>query len=214
MKVLVIACHPDDEVIGCGGVMQRHVELGDSVVICIITKASSPEWDNEYRENKRIEQNKVDELLGVKDRLFFNYTTLELNTVNRGRFNAHFINLINLVKPDIIYTHYNHSLNHEHNIVNLGTLVGSRIPNKSTIYMYETEASRYFLKPFKPNYYVSFGLEIMSKKIDAFMLYRSEVRTKPHPRSMMGIRNLAEYRGIEAGVEFAEAFIQVRRLWI
>jgi len=52
MKVLVIGTHPDDEVIGCGGVMQRHVELGDSVVICIITKASSPEWDNEYRENK------------------------------------------------------------------------------------------------------------------------------------------------------------------
>ena len=214
MKVLVIGAHPDDEVIGCGGTILRHVELGDSVEVCIITEACSPEWNDKYRTEKIKEQIKVDFLLGIDKRHLLRFKTLSLNNFDRGRFNKEISDVIDEVNPNIIYTHYNHSLNHEHNIVNLGTLVGSRIPNKSTIYMYETEASRYFLKPFKPNYYVSFDIKVMSKKIDTFMLYRSEVRTKPHPRSMMGIRNLAEYRGIEAGVEFAEAFIQVRRLWI
>ena len=214
MKVLVIACHPDDEVIGCGGTILRHIEKGDTVNLCIITKASSPEWDDEYRENKRIEQDKVDELLGIEGRFFLNYTTLELNNVDRGRFNGHFINLINLVKPHIIYTHFNHELNEEHNIVSMGTLVGARIPCKATIYMYETPSVRYSLTPFKPNYYVNLSLHHLTKKVDTFAIYGSEVKDEPHPRSFRGIRTLARYRGDEVGVEYAEAFIQVRRLWI
>lgn len=214
MKVLIIATHPDDEVLGCGGVIQRHVEQGDSVDVCIVTIASDPEWSDEYRENKIEEQKKVDKFLGIKNRYFFNYPSLELNTVDRGRFNWHFYKIIEQIKPNIIYTHFNKELNEQHNLVSLGTLVGARIPNKATIYMYETESSRYFLKPFKPNYYVNIWSDQMNKKIEAFKIYESEVKERYHPRSLSGVWNLAEYRGNEIGVEFAEAFIQVRRLWV
>ncbi len=214
MKVLVFGAHPDDEILGCGGTIVKHIKNGDSVDVCIITIASDPEWDDDYRENKIREQKEIDNLLGIRDRYHFNYITLELNTVDRGRLNQHFTNLIRDIKPDVIYTHYNCSLNHEHNLVSLGTLVGSRIPNKSTIYMYETESARYFLKPFKPNYYVNINCELMEKKLDAFDCYKSEVRNNNHPRSLTGIKNLAMYRGDEMNVDYAEAFIQVRRLWI
>jgi len=62
MKILIVACHPDDEVLGCGGVIQKHIEQGDIVDILIMTEAPSPEWSNEYRLEKIKEQKKIDDL--------------------------------------------------------------------------------------------------------------------------------------------------------
>lgn len=213
MKILVIGAHPDDEVLGCGGVIQKHIAQGDSVDVCIVTKAADPEWDDAYRENKIKEQKDVDKFLGISNRYFFNYNSLELNTIQGGRFNWHFYKIIEQVKPDIIYTHYNQELNEEHNLVSNATLVGSRIPNKATVYMYETESSRYFTKSFTPNYYVELSEVQFFKKRISFLIYKSEVKLPPHPRSPEGITNLANYRGGEVGVDYAEAFIQIRRLW-
>lgn len=213
MRVLVIAAHPDDEVIGVGGTILRHVENGDSVEVLIITVASSPEWNTEYRMNKVQEQYEVDNLLGIKKRYNLNKITLSLNNVDRGRLNKEVSNVIETVNPDILYTHFCHELNEEHNIVSMATLVGTRIPSKATIYMYETPSGRFSLTPFKPNYYVSLSLNQVVKKMECFELYRSEVKDSPHPRSLVGIRTLSEYRGEEVGIDFSEAFIQVWRLW-
>lgn len=213
MKVLVIACHPDDEILGCGGVIQRHIERGDSVSILIVTTAPEPEWDVGYRVKKIDEQIEIDKRLGIEARYYLHLRALSLNTLSRGRFNYKLYEIIEEVNPTIIYTHFNHELNEEHNIVSLGTIVGSRIPNKSTIYMYETPSVRFSLIPFKPNYYVSLTFPQMTKKHDCFSIYQSEVKKPPHPQSLKGIWNLAEYRGFEVGLQYAEAFMQVRRLW-
>ncbi len=213
MKVLVVATHPDDEVIGAGGVIQKHVKEGDSVEVLIITTAPSPEWDNKYRMKKMEEQLQVDRLLEIDKRHPLYLEALSLNNVDRGRLNAKISEVIKAINPNIIYTHYNHELNEEHNIVSMATLVGCRIPNKATIYMYETPSVRFSLIPFKPNYYVNISFRQMAKKLEAFRLYRSEVKDSPHPRSIAGINNLASYRGYEVGLERAEAFIQVKRLW-
>ena len=214
MKVLVIATHPDDEVIGCGGVIQKHVGIGDSVEVLIITVAPAPEWDSRYRLNKFKEQIKVDKLLEIDKRHSLGFVTLTLNNYDRGRFNAKIQKRIEEINPTIIYTHFNHELNEEHNIVSMATLVGTRIPSKATIYMYESPSGRFSLTPFKPNYYVPLSLNQIVKKMECFSLYRSEVKDSPHPRSLIGIRTLSEYRGEEVGIDFAEAFIQVRRLWL
>ncbi len=214
MKVLVIGAHPDDEVIGCGGTILRHVDNGDSVEVLIITEACEPEWSPHYRLTKKAEQREVNKHLGIEQRYFLQLKTLSLNNQDRGRLNRKISNVINGLNPDIIYTHFNHELNEEHNIVSMGTLVGSRLPNKATIYMYETPSGRYSLIPFKPNYYVELSPLIVSKKSSIFSIYQSEVKDAPHPRSLRGIKVLAEYRGQEIGVDYAEAFIQVRRLWL
>lgn len=214
MKVLVLAAHPDDEVIGCGGAIIKHVKNGDTVEVLIITTASSPEWDNKYRMKKMEEQLKVDEFLGISKRHPLYLETLSLNTLSRGRLNFKIQEAIEHINPDITYTHFNHELNEEHNIVSRATLVGTRTPSKATIYMYETPSVRYSLIPFKPNYYVNISSEDLNRKIKIFSVYKSEVKDAPHPRSLKGIRTLAEYRGQEVGVGYAEAFIQVRRLWL
>lgn len=214
MKVLVIACHVDDEILGCGGAIQKHVEQDDIVQVLIVTEAPSPEWTLEYKDQKLVEQKQVDKFLGINKRFHLNFLALSLNNQDLGRFNYHIYKKIDDIKPDIIYTHYNYDLNKEHNLVSHATLVGTRIPNKSTVYMYETPSGRYSLKPFKPNYYVELSNDHVNRKAQAFSLYKSEVKEAPHPRSLFALVNLASYRGEEVGLEYAEGFIQVRRLWL
>jgi len=212
MKVLIVCAHPDDEVLGCGGAIQKHVERGDSVEVLIATVASK-EWSDEYRAKKIEEQKKVDEFLGIDARHNLGFEVLSLNKIGMGRFNRAFSEVIKKIKPNVIYTHFNRELNEEHNLVSLATLVGARVPNKATIYMYEYPNTRESLEPFVPNYFVELSNKQLNKKLDAFLIYESEVKSYPHPRSIEGVRNLADYRGDQIGVEYAEAFKQVRRVW-
>lgn len=212
MKVLISCAHPDDEVLGCGGAIQKHVEVGDSVEVLIATVASK-EWSDEYRAKKIEEQKKVDAFLGIDARHNLGFEVLSLNNIGMGKFNRAFSEVIKKVNPNVIYAPFNRELNEEHNLVSLATLVGARVPNKATIYMYEYPNTRDSLEPFVPNYFVQlFNFQIF-KKLEAFKIYRSEVKLSPHPRSLAGIRTLAEYRGDQIGVEYAEAFKQVRRIW-
>ena len=211
-KILVICAHPDDEVLGCGGVIQKHVERGDSVEVLIATIASS-EWSDEYRANKIEEQKKVDKLLDIEMRWFLDFEVLSLNKIGMGKFNRAFSMIIKEVNPDVIYTHFNKELNEEHNLVSLATLVGTRVPNKATIYMYEYPHTRDSLEPFVPNYFVELSETHLYRKIEAFKIYWSEVKSPPHPRSLLGVQDLACYRGDQIGVLYAEAFKQIRRVW-
>lgn len=212
MKVLVVAAHPDDEILGVGGTIQKHVENGDSVEVLIATVASD-EWSNEYRENKIEEQKQVDELLGISTRRNLGFEVLSLNKIAMGNFNRAFSHVIKKINPDVIYAHFNKELNEEHNLVSMATLVGSRVPNKATIYMYEYPHTRDSLEPFVPNYFVELSEVQLHKKVEAFKIYWSEVKSHPHPRSILGVQDLAYYRGDQIGVMYAEAFKQVRRIW-
>lgn len=211
MKVLIICAHPDDEVLGCGGTIQKHVEAGDSVEVLIATVASK-EWSDEYRAKKIEEQKKVDEFLGIDARHNLGFEVLSLNKIGMGEFNRVFSEVIKEVNPDVIYAHFNRELNEEHNLVSLATLVGARVPNKATIYMYEYPHTRDSLEPFVPNYFVELSRKQMQTKQEAFLIYKSEVKEAPHPRSIVGIRILAMYRGNQIGANYAEAFKQVRRV--
>ena len=153
MKIMIVAAHPDDEVLGCGGIIQKHVEKGDSVEVLIATVASS-EWSDEYCAKKIEEQKKVDEFLGIDARHNLGFEVLSLNKIGMGKFNRAFSDIIKAVNPDIIYAPFNRELNEEHNLVSLATLVGARVPNTATIYMYEYPITRDSLEPFVPNYYV------------------------------------------------------------
>lgn len=212
MKVLVIATHPDDEVLGMGGTIRKHVENDDEVIICVVTVPTDPEYSMEYRMTKIKEQKQVDELLGIAKRINLGFSVLELNTIPQGRFNYKISDLIHEIQPDTVYTHFNKDLNEQHNIVSQATIVGVRLPLQCKLLMYENESTRFSLESFKPNYYVSLTEEQIIKKIDAFEFYKSEVKDVPHPRSIEGIINHAKYRGHEVGLEYAESFYLVREV--
>ncbi len=209
MKVLVMACHADDEILGAGGVICKYIEEGNEVHVCVVTKASEPEWNDEFRENKLREQKEVDTFLGITKRHFLNHSVLELNKIGRARFNHSIQEIVNEIDPDVIYTHYEHDLNYQHQLVSLGTIIAVRPPKKITVYMYETESSRFGRIPILPSVYVDIG-NYMDLKCQAFSFYESEIRDYPHPRSIEGIINHAKYRGNEVGLMFAEAFYLVR----
>ena len=205
MKVLIMATHPDDEILGCGGVIARHIEDGDQVYICVITIASNPEWDDEYREIKLKEQKQIDEFLGIKKRYNMGFSVLDMNTVARGRFNVAINTFIHNLHLDIVYTHWYKDLNEQHTLTSKATVIGTRLPSQCKVLMYENESTRFSLSTFRPNYYVDIG-KYIDRKCEAFSFYKSEIKEYPHPRSIEGIRNHAKYRGNEVGLEYAEAF--------
>lgn len=213
MKVLVIAAHPDDEVLGVGGTICRHVYKNDEVYVCIVTKPYEPIWSKEYIDMKIEVQKNVDKLLRIKKRIFIDFPTVKLNTIPHGELSKKISDVVDEVEPGIVYTNFEHDLNYDHSIVFRASLVATRPPKKIKLLTYEalssTESSNI---AFKPNVYVDIS-NYIEKKINAFKLYNSEIEEYPHPRSLKGIKNLAQYRGNEICVEFAEAFRLIRDIW-
>jgi len=205
-NVLVFAAHPDDEVLGVGGTMVKHAIAGDSVYVAIATKAYPPTWSEEYILNKTKEQVEVDRLLGVKKRFNLDFPTVKLNTIPSGEFNKSVSEVVKAVEPDIVYTHFGHDLNQDHQILSMATRVACRPPKRIRLLFYETiSETEWGDAPFHPNVYI--GIKgCLQAKIDAFEKYKSEVKPLPHPRNAKGITTLAEKRGHEAMLDYAEAF--------
>lgn len=219
-KVLVMACHADDEVLGCGGVICRHIEKGDEVSVCVVTTPKDNSilgrelsYTEELREKLLKEQENVDNFLGITRRILLEHSVLELNKIGRSVLNYSIQKVINKIEPDIIYTHWYNDLNYMHQLVSLATIIGVRPPKKTTVYMYEMESSLFSIQAFKPNYYIEIS-EYIFKKIKAFSYYKSQYRKDIHPRNAEGIETFAMYRGQEVGLEYAEAFILVREVVI
>ncbi|MBI5061530.1 MAG: PIG-L family deacetylase [Candidatus Aenigmarchaeota archaeon] len=210
MKILVMAAHPDDEVLGVGGAICRHISNGDEVYVCVATKPYEPQWSSADIAAKTQEQKEVDKLLGIKKRFNLDLPTVRLNTIATGDFSKKISDIVDLVDPDIIYTHFEGDLNHDHTLVFQATLVAARPPKRIRLVCYETlSETEWGNMPFLPNMWVDVSRFIEKKKA-AFQLYRTEIKKHPHPRSADGIEILARRRGIEACVEYAEAFVLLR----
>ncbi len=210
MRVLVIAAHPDDEVLGVGGTICRHTSAGDDVYICMVTKAYEPQWSTEFIEGKTREQREVDQILGIKKRFNLDLPTVRLNTIPTGEFSKKISDVVDSVNPDVVYTHFENDLNYDHTLVFRAALVATRPPKRIKLLCFETlSETEWSYKTFSPNTWVDISYFI-KKKIEAFRIYNSEVKMHPHPRSIEGIEILAKKRGMEAYIDYAEAFILVR----
>ncbi|NQT30410.1 MAG: PIG-L family deacetylase [Candidatus Saganbacteria bacterium] len=212
MKVLVVAAHPDDEVLGVGGTILKHTKAGDEVFVCIVTKAYEPQWPKEYMEEKIKEQEQVDNLLGVKKRFNLDLPTVKLNTLSHGEINKKIAEVVDGVNPDIIYTHFEGDLNLDHTLIFRASMVASRPPKNIKLLCFETlSETEWNNQAFLPNYWVNIG-GFIDKKVEALKIYKSEVKPYPHPRSEKGVRILAQKRGLEICREHAEAFALIREI--
>ena len=213
MRILIVGSHPDDEVLGVGGTLCKHVSNGDEVYVCIITKAYEPHWTREYVENKFREQNEVDKVFKIKKRFHLNFPTIKLNIIPHGELNKAVTNIVEKINPHIIYTHYENDINYDHTLVFRACMVATRPPKRIKLISYETlSETEWNNKPFSPNLWIDIEDHI-EKKIEAFEIYKSEVESSFHPRSEEGIRNLAKKRGFEIMVKYAEAFMVIRDYW-
>ncbi len=216
MKILVIAPHPDDEVLGCGGTITKHTKEGGEVYLCIVTKAYTPEWSEEFIKNRLKEIEKANKILGIKKTYFLDYPTVKLDTIPQKELNEAISKVVNEVNPDVVYIPHKGDLNKDHRLVFESTLVATRPINRKVkrILSYETLSETEWgqpIEPFIPNVYIDIS-ETFEAKVEAMKAYENELKQYPHPRSLEIIEALAKKRGSEIGVNFAEAFILIREI--
>ncbi|MBC7248242.1 MAG: PIG-L family deacetylase [Actinobacteria bacterium] len=212
-KVAVVSAHPDDETLGAGGTLARHVAFGDEVHSCIVTAGYTPDWTETEIKNARLQAEKAMKTLGVASVRFLGFPTVKLNAVPGKELCDKLREFIVDIEPDIIYAPFHGDLNNDHHIVARATATAARPGSQKRITMLyfetlsSTEWGRMFLNTsFVPNIYVDIGMTI-EKKLEAASCYSLEMREYPHPRSIEGIRLLAQLRGMEVGLELAEAFM-------
>ncbi|WP_281661951.1 PIG-L deacetylase family protein [Microvirgula aerodenitrificans] len=216
-KVLVIAAHPDDEVLGAGGVIALHALWGDEVHILIVTEGCSSQYPDhpEMVLQKKSEAKEAAAILGVPpDKLHFEgLPDMRLDSVPATRINKSIETVIQSVQPSIVYTHASSDVNLDHRLVFEASLVACRpyaAPFVEAIYSYFAPSStEWGIAPFDANHFVDVS-SVMETKINAMAAYKSEVRTAPHPRSIESLHAIFATFGSVVGCQYAEAFKLVR----
>jgi LmbE family N-acetylglucosaminyl deacetylase len=214
MNILVIAPHPDDEVLGCGGTIAKYASRGDRVSVCYLTKAYTPDWSEEYLATKEIEIQKSNAILGISERFDLNYPTVMLDTHPQKDINASLARIVNKVCPDYAFIPHRGDLNMDHRIIHEAALVALRpqAHHCNQILSYETLSETEWgsgISPFEPKYYVNISGTI-NTKIKAMEAFQTEIKAFPHPRSSENILHLARKRGSEILINAAEAFMPIR----
>jgi LmbE family N-acetylglucosaminyl deacetylase len=223
-KILIVAAHPDDEVLGCGGTIVKYAKdneiyiliLGEGISSRYLNRQDAPADELSALKQKAA---KAGNFLGAKDTFFFDFPDQRFETISFLEIVKKVEELIGKIKPEIIFTHNSSDLNLDHRITFNAVLTAARpVKNCSVreIYSFEAPSSTEwsFQKingAFSPNIFEDISLTI-EKKIEAAKIYESEMRKFPHPRSEEGIKILAQKRGMEAGIKFAEAFELIRRI--
>lgn len=222
MKVLVIAAHPDDELLGLGGTLARHVHQGDEVFVLILTDGQSSRTaipDKEVIALRKKAALEASLVLGVKELYIENLPDQGLDTVPLVDIVKTIEGYMRKIRPDTVYLHHSGDLNKDHQIAFEAGITASRptgdfYPN--TILSYETFSSTEWAPPspdksFLPNYFVDIG-NYFQLKMDAITKYRAEIREFPHPRSPEAIKAAAIRWGSLINVNFAEAFMLIRKI--
>jgi LmbE family N-acetylglucosaminyl deacetylase len=223
-SVLVVAAHPDDEVMGCGGAIAKHRDLGQSVRVVFLAEgvtARFPESELELETVRELSlrrnQNALRALavLGVEAGEIFlsERYCCRLDGVPQIDLVKDVERHIREVRPRRIYTHAGHDTNVDHRLAQKTVLAAARPvwPFPIDLYAFEVLSSTEWnaLAPFAPTMFSEIG-DALERKIAALACYEEELREPPHPRSVEAVRALATFRGAQAGLLCAEAFQLIR----
>lgn len=225
MRILVIAAHPDDEVLGCGSTIARLAQEGHEVYIAIMGEGVT----SRYQQREDADQSLVEELhacsrrvaeaLGARDVVLHNLPDNRFDTVPLLEIVKSIEEMVTRFSPEVIYTHHGGDLNVDHKLVHRAVLTATR-PMKGEvvreIYAFEIASStewafQRFDPAFRPNVFVDVA-GTLELKIKALSFYESEVRAFPHPRSPEALRSIARRWGSVVGCEAAEAFELIRSI--
>lgn len=223
-KILIVAAHPDDEVLGCGGTIAKYAKE-KQIYIAILGEGISSRY-NKRKEVKREElldlqkqSQKAGKLLGAKENFFFGFPDNQFDTIPFLEIVKKIEEVIKKIKPEIIYTHHSGDLNIDHRITFQAVLTATR-PTKDCpvkeIYSFEVLSSTEwsFQKingTFLPNVFEDISLTI-NKKFKAMQTYKTEIRKFPHPRSKEAILSIAKRWGSVIGLKCTEAFELIRSI--
>lgn len=212
MDILIIASHPDDEVLGMGGTIKKLSKKDHNIHLCVISDGSAGVKNKEQMIKKRKEAClKAGKILGISSIDFLNLSDMNLDDIPQLQINLLLEKQIRKYKPHIVYTTPYSDFHKDHLKIHECTLVATR-PAASTVkHILSYEIPGTVKTSFFPNLYENISKEI-TYKIKAFKQYTTEIQKFPHPRSIESIKNLATHRGIEAGIHKAEAFRLIRSI--
>jgi len=226
-SVLVIAAHPDDEILGCGGSMVKHVNNGDQVHTVILAEGLTSRKKIRNRESFADEllelsksAKKANDIIGVHSLKLMDFPDNRMDSLDRLNLIKEIEDLINEYKPNIVYTHHIGDVNIDHRRIHEAVITACRpIPGnhlvKRLLY-FETASSTEYqtagsAPAFVPNWYVNIT-DSLDQKLKALESYNCEMRNWPHARSIKALEYLARWRGANIGVNAAEAFILGRNI--
>ncbi len=235
MKVLVIAAHPDDEVLGMGGTLKKLTKTKNKVKVVFLATGINARRSKEYINdtkytvdpnlqkimNKQIQKLQLDaknalKILGVNDIEFIDFPDNEMDKISNLEITKKIEKLINQFKPEIIYTHTKHDVNVDHRAIFHAVITATRPIHKSKVkkvICFEVPSSSEWLfgDNFTPNIFVDIKKEL-PLKLKAIKKYKNELRNFPHPRSVEALNSIAKRWGTVSGFEAAEAFQLIREL--
>jgi LmbE family N-acetylglucosaminyl deacetylase len=226
-NILIVAAHPDDEILGCGGLIAKNIKKKNKLRVIFLAEGVTSRYSKDEINHPRIikksnQRNKNAILalkeLGVKKSEIFLSTNpcCRLDDFNQLEIIKTIEQHIKDFKPNEIFTHWHSDTNIDHRIVYEATITASRPVydfNIDLIASYEVLSSTEwnFRESFNPNYFEDIS-EFIDSKIKAIKLYKEELKSYPHSRSIKSIKSLSNYRGVQAGYKNAEAFNIIRIL--
>jgi LmbE family N-acetylglucosaminyl deacetylase len=219
-SVLIVAAHTDDEALGCGGTIARHVAEGDVVHAIFMADGvnSRSEAAQDDLENRNAAAEHAREILGISENVYLGLPDNRLDSLPLIEIIQRLEPIVRKLQPNIIYTHHHGDLNVDHQITHQAVLTACRPMPGSTvqaIYAFEvmssTEWAAPTAQPFIPNHYVDISTQL-NTKLDALKAYQLEMRDAPHSRSTEHLSTLARHRGYSVGMVAAEAFMTIRTL--
>lgn len=220
-KILIVAAHPDDEVLGCFGTVARLINEGYDAYTLILGEGKTS------RDNSRNERIRKDEIIKLNEEIFtanklIGVKEVFIKSFPDNRFDS--VDLLDIVKvvsqikeqvqPDIIFTHFENDLNIDHQITFNAVITATRPmlnENVKEIYSFEILSSTEWKYPlsFSPDVFFDISTTI-DLKLKAMNIYQSELCEYPHPRSLEGIKLNARYQGLRVGYKNVEAFKSIR----
>ncbi len=213
-RVLVIAAHPDDEVLGCGGTVALHTRAGDQVTAVIVCEGESLRYGREG-VGQRSHIQCAAEKLGVEDVRQLEFPDQRLDTLTLTEIITPLEKIVREVRPKIIYCQYGGDINRDHYLLFQALLVATRPTEEwiEAIYAFDTASSTEWAYPrtFAPDTWVDIS-STLDIKLEAMACYTSELRPYPHPRSLKALEHRARAWGNQNCLEAAEVFMTVRRV--
>jgi len=218
--ILIIAAHPDDEVLGCGGLIAKKSELGYIIHVLFISNgvgSRNIRFGKEVGIRKKSAKD-ASKILGIHSIAFLDYPDNRMDSIPLLDIVKDIEKVVMKLQPDVVYTHHIGDLNIAHHITHKATITACRPqPNfcVKEIYAFEIPSSTEYQTPgylmFNPNVYFDISSKIEIKRM-ALEAYGGEMNSPPHSRSIKNILNLNTLRGSSVGIDSAEAFVLIRSI--
>lgn len=217
-RILIVAAHPDDEILGCGGTGLKFTQAGHEVNVLFMTDGvSSRDTALDIHRNERmIAAKKANFLTNFKIIEFGTFPDNQMDTVSLLEIVKFIEKQIIIIKPDIVFTHSYSDLNIDHRLTHQAVMTACRPePGKSVkeIYGFEVASSTGWndthINNFTPSKFVDISGQI-KQKLNALEKYNMELNKYPHMRSIDAVDNLNKFRGNMVGLNYAEAFEVIR----